>query len=67
VDSIGWFIATLHTLTGHDAAADLIGAARGDHAACLICQYENDPTDARRAAVVHALSPTSIGTPENTP
>ena len=61
MDQIGWFIGTLHQLIGHDAAAAVIGATAGDKGACLLCQYERDPTDERRKAAVRALAPTSIG------
>jgi hypothetical protein len=59
MDSIGWFIGTLHQLIGHDAAAAMIGASSGDKHDCLLCQYEREPTDERRRAVTRALAPTS--------
>ena len=56
MDSIGWFIATIHQLLGHDKAALVCGQDPGDKADCLICQYEADPTPERKAAVEHALA-----------
>lgn len=55
MDQIGWLIATLHQLIGHDAAAAVLGQPPGDKAACLLCQYEADPTQERRAAVIAAV------------
>ena len=43
LDTIGWFIATLHSQLGHDKAAAVIGASVGDKSACVICQYEQYP------------------------
>jgi hypothetical protein len=65
MDGIGWFIGTLHELIGHDAAAAVMGASSGDKDACLLCQYEREPTDERRRAVTRALTPTSIGSTAN--
>ena len=42
-DTIGWFIATLHSQLGHDKAAAVIGQPPGDKSACVICQYEQYP------------------------
>ena len=61
MDSIGWFIGTLHQFVGHDAAAAVIGAKPGAKTVCLMCLYEREPTDERRRAVTRALAPTSIG------
>jgi hypothetical protein len=57
VDTIGWFIATLHQLLGHGKAAAVLGQPPGDRAACLICQHEARPTAASRQAVIDALAP----------
>jgi len=57
VDSIGWFIATLHDLIGHDQAAAFIGQPPGDRAACLLCQHQQQPDDLTRQAVIRALRP----------
>jgi len=65
MDPIGWFIGTLHQLIGHDTTAAIIGASSGDKSACLLCQYEREPTDERRKAVYRALAPTSIGQPHD--
>jgi hypothetical protein len=43
LDTIGWFIATLHSQLGHDKAAAVIGQPPGDKTACVICQYERYP------------------------
>jgi hypothetical protein len=43
LDTIGWFIATLHSQLGHDKAAAVIGQPPGDKTACLICRYEQYP------------------------
>ena len=56
MDKIGWFIATLHQLSGHDTAAAFLGQSAGDKAACVVCQYEQQPTSERRAAVIEALA-----------
>jgi len=40
LDSIGWFIVTMHQLIGHDKTAVVIGVDTGDKAACIICLYE---------------------------
>jgi len=57
LDLIGWYIATLHSLIGHDKAASFIGAPIGDRQHCLICQYEHSPDDRKRQAVIDALAP----------
>jgi hypothetical protein len=58
MDAIGWFIATLHQVLGHAKAAAVIGSPPGDSSQCVICAFEADPTDERRAAVEEALKPT---------
>jgi hypothetical protein len=55
MDIYGWFIATLHQMHGHDKLAAFIGQPPGDKAACLLCQYEREPTQSRRQAVVAAI------------
>ena len=57
MDEIGWFIATLHDLIGHDAAATFIGQPPGDREACLLCQHQAQPDDLTRQAVIDALRP----------
>lgn len=57
LDVLGWFIATLHELIGHDKAAAVIGQPPGDKAACLICVYERERTPEAKAAVIEALAP----------
>lgn len=55
MDTIGWFIATLHQLIGHDHAAAVIGQPPGNREDCLICQYEQHPDEESRQAVIAAL------------
>jgi hypothetical protein len=55
MDRIGWFIATSHLLLGHDKAAAFLGVPLGDRSTCLLCQYEDNPTPARRQAVIDAI------------
>jgi len=55
MDTIGWFIATSHSLLGHDKTAMLIGQPIGDRAGCLLCQYEADPCPERKQAVISVI------------
>jgi hypothetical protein len=57
MDTIGWFIATLHNLVGHDTAQRMIGGPVYDKRTCLLCQYEAAPDDLKRQAVIRALTP----------
>jgi hypothetical protein len=57
MDAIGWYMAVMHQVLGHDKAAQVFGVPAGDKTACLICRYEADPTDLNRAVVEAALSP----------
>jgi len=57
MDQLGYYIAVMHNLLGHDKAAVALGVPAGDKRTCLICQYEANPTDENRAAVIAALSP----------
>ena len=57
MDAIGWFIATAHSVLGHDHTASLIGSLPGDRTDCLLCKYERERTEASRQAVIHALAP----------
>ncbi len=57
MDTIGWYIATLHSILGHDTAARVIGEPPGDRSECVICRYDRHPTAANRAAVEEALAP----------
>ena len=43
MDTIGWYVATMHSLLGHDKTAAFIGQPPGDKDTCLICQYERYP------------------------
>lgn len=56
MDLIGWYIATLHDLLGHDIAAAVLGVHPGDKAECLICAYERQPIPERKRAVEAALA-----------
>jgi hypothetical protein len=56
MDTIGWYIATMHSILGHDTTARVIGAAPGDRADCVICQYDRNPTAENRPAVERALA-----------
>ena len=55
MDVISWFITNLHQLLGHDKTAVIIGALSGDKRACLICQYEADPSNEKRQMVIDAI------------
>jgi hypothetical protein len=55
MDQFGWFIATLHQTLGHEKAAAVIGMPAGDKTACVLCQYEADPSAERRQAVIDAI------------
>lgn len=55
MDPIGRFIATSHQLLGHDVAAAFIGFTPGDRSACVLCQFEGNPSTERRQAVIDAI------------
>ena len=61
LDGIGWLIATLHQLLGHDKAAAVLGQDPGDRGHCLICAHEADPAEESRLAVIAALAPLEGG------
>lgn len=61
MDPIGWYIATLHSILGHDTAARVIGEPAGDRSACVICRYDREPTTENRKAVEQALAPAPGG------
>lgn len=61
MDQIGWFIATIHQMLGHDTGAAWMGVPAGNKDDCLICQYERHPTDITRQAVVDALAAPPAG------
>lgn len=63
LDPIGWYIANLHSLLGHDKAAAVLGQDPGDKNACVICAYERHPAPASKRAVYRALAPQPPGTP----
>ncbi len=56
MDLIGWYLATMHSIVGHDTTARFIGAPTGDRAECVICRYDRNPTAENRRAVEQALS-----------
>jgi hypothetical protein len=43
LDPIGWAIANLHQMLGHDKAAAVLDVPPYDKRDCLICQYEQYP------------------------
>lgn len=55
MDPIGWFIASLHQLIGHDKTAAVINEPPGDKSQCVMCIYEADPTNANQDAVIKAI------------
>lgn len=40
MDTISWFLATLHQAIGHDKTAAYIGSAPGDKRSCILCWHE---------------------------
>jgi hypothetical protein len=40
LDTVGWFIVTLHQFLGHRAAAEFLGEPQGDVRQCILCRYE---------------------------
>lgn len=57
LDPIGWYIATMHQLLGHDKAAAALGVPPFDKADCLICRYESTGSNEDILAVAAALAP----------
>lgn len=57
MDTIAWFIATLHSIIGHDKTARVIGQSAGDKDVCILCCYERNPSQAARDKVLKALRP----------
>jgi len=55
LDTVGWFIASLHQFLGHRAAAHYLGmpVEEGEQADCILCQYENGT--ATREAVIERI------------
>jgi hypothetical protein len=43
MDTVGWYIATLHQILGHRTAARVLGqeVIEGEQADCILCRYEN--------------------------
>ena len=40
LDTISWFICTLHDAIGHDATAAFLGEPIGDKQQCILCQHQ---------------------------
>jgi hypothetical protein len=40
MDTIGWYLASLHHTLGHRATARFLGMPEGDLADCILCRYE---------------------------
>lgn len=40
LDTIGWYIATLHQLLGHRKAAAILGQPIGPAERCVLCLFE---------------------------
>jgi len=40
MDTIAWFIATLHSMLGHDKAAAYMNVPAGSKDDCMLCAYE---------------------------
>jgi hypothetical protein len=55
MDALGWFIAELHAMLGHDKVAAVLGQPAGDKGACLICRCERTGDEADRQAVIAAI------------
>jgi hypothetical protein len=53
MDTIGWFIATLHQLLGHHKCAAFLGEHPLDPGLCILCQYEKG--EATKAEVIERL------------
>jgi hypothetical protein len=56
MDAIGWFLATIHGLLGHQGASRYLGITPGDPRHCSLCQYERDPSPTNRRKVFSALT-----------
>lgn len=53
MDTIGWFIATLHQLLGHDKAAAVMGQPPYNKNTCILCLYESGK--ATKAQVIERI------------
>lgn len=45
LDTMGWFICTLHQLLGHRQTAAFIGQPAGNRTQCILCEYEEGMVD----------------------
>jgi hypothetical protein len=53
MDAIGWFIATLHQILGHDKAAAVLSQPPYNKATCVLCLYERG--DATKQDVIDQI------------
>jgi hypothetical protein len=53
LDSIGWFIANLHQMMGHDKAAMVIGEPPYNKNTCILCLHERG--EATKQQVIDAI------------
>lgn len=53
MDVLGFYIATLHQMLGHDKAAAVLGQAPYNKNACILCLYEKG--EATKADVIEAV------------
>lgn len=53
LDTVGWFIATLHQTLGHHTAERFLGEPARDRADCILCRY--DAGTATREDVVERI------------
>jgi hypothetical protein len=53
LDAVGAFIANLHQMIGHRAAARFMGQPVGDMKACVLCRYERG--EATREQVIERI------------
>lgn len=53
LDTIAWFICTLHQAVGHRASETFLGEPERDMATCILCAY--DRGEATRADVIERL------------
>lgn len=53
LDTVGWYIATMHQLLGHDKTAAFLGQPPYNANTCVLCQYEKG--EATKAEVIERL------------
>lgn len=59
MDTIGWFIATLHQIMGHDKAAAVLGQAPYNKNMCILCQYERGDAGITKQMVIDRIGSSS--------